>query len=184
MGGALLDVLAQEASCCLPVLTISKVTPNSGFGVVWDHSFLSHRRHTDAWSIRFRLNYSTDIKLWIFSYFHFSWDNLLKIISRKGKVAECIQWIIFITSVFLQNFISSKSGFFGGGSIKQRKFVTTLLAITQLLDFELTTLPWPTRNWKTTTRWALSMSDAVAVYLSVVVWQLTPVGEYSNGDMF
>ena len=143
---ALFLVYLHKRQVAVSPSSISKVTPNSGFGVVWDHSFLSHRRHTDAWSIRFRLNYSTDIKLWIVSYFHFSRDNLLKIIPRKGKVAECIQWIIFITSVFLQNFISSKSGFFGGGSIKQRKFVTTLL------DFELTTLPYPTRNWKTTTR--------------------------------
>ena len=56
---------------------------------------------------------------------------------------------------FLQNFISSRSKFFGGGLIKLRKFVTTLLAITRLLDFEVTTLPYPTRNWKTTTRWSL-----------------------------
>ena len=68
---------------------------------------------------------------------------------------------IFLGEVcFLQNFTSSKSSFFWGGLIKQRKLVTTLLAITRLLDFELTTLPYPTRNWKTTTCWGL-----------VVIWK-------------
>ena len=36
--------------------------------------------------------------------------------------------------------------------------ITTLLAITRLLDFWVTTLPYPTRNWKATTRWGLSIT--------------------------
>ena len=67
---------------------------------------------------------------------------------------------------FLQNFISSKSNYFGGGSIKLRKFVTTLLAITRLLDFEVTTLPYPTRNWKTTTRWGLLRFDMAGLQMT------------------
>ena len=40
---------------------------------------------------------------------------------------------------------------FFGWPIRLRIFFTTLLAITRLLDFEFITLPYPTRNWKTTT---------------------------------
>ena len=40
---------------------------------------------------------------------------------------------------------------FFGWPIKLWYFFTTLLAITRLLGFEFTTLPYPTRNWKTTT---------------------------------
>ena len=40
---------------------------------------------------------------------------------------------------------------FFGWPIRLRIFFTTLLAITRLLGVEFTTLPYPTRNWKTTT---------------------------------
>ena len=40
---------------------------------------------------------------------------------------------------------------FFGWPIKLWNFFTTLLAITRLLGVEFTTLPYPTRNWKTTT---------------------------------
>ena len=91
--------------------------------------------------IRFRLNYSHRCTAMTFNYCHFSRVNLL-----------------FISNVFFfQDFISSKIRFFFGGEgwAKIRNFFTTLLAITRLLDFEVTTLPYPTRSWKTTTRWGL-----------------------------
>ena len=53
---------------------------------------------------------------------------------------------------------------------KLRKFVTTLLAITRLLDFDVTTLPYPTQNWKTTTRWSLTAKRLTAS--SWHYWQL------------
>ena len=40
---------------------------------------------------------------------------------------------------------------FFGWPIRLRIFFTTLLAITRLLGVEFTTLPYPTRNRKTTT---------------------------------
>ena len=36
--------------------------------------------------------------------------------------------------------------------------LATLLAITWLLDFEFTTLPYPSRSWKTTTSWGLVLT--------------------------
>ena len=80
----------------------------------------------------------TDIQL--FSYFHFF-----------ESIYCSYQTHVF----FFQDFISSKGSFLWGGPIKLRNLFTTLLAITRLLDFEVTTLPYPTRSWKTTTRWGL-----------------------------
>ena len=82
--------------------------------------------------IRFRLNYSHRCTAMTFNYCHFSRVNLL-----------------FISNVFFfQDFISSKGSFLWGGPIKLRNLFTTLLALTRLLDFEVTTLPYPTRSWK------------------------------------
>ena len=80
----------------------------------------------------------TDIQL--FSYFHFF-----------ESIYCSYQTHVF----FFQDFISSKGSFLWGGPTKLRNLFTTLLAITRLLDFEVTTLPYPTRSWKTTTRWGL-----------------------------
>ena len=68
---------------------------------------------------------------------------------------------------FFQDFISSKGSFLWGGPIKLRNLFTTLLAITRLLDFEVTTLPYPTRSWKTTTRWSLLLTD---FFWKLVLW--------------
>ena len=48
--------------------------------------------------------------------------------------------------------------------------ITTLLAITRLLDFWVTTLPYPTRNWKTTT--CLSLTAKRLTASSWHYWQL------------
>ena len=49
---------------------------------------------------------------------------------------------------FFQDFISSKGSCLWGGPIKLSNLFTTLLALTRLLNFEVTTLPYPTRSWK------------------------------------
>ena len=51
---------------------------------------------------------------------------------------------------------------FWGWANQAQNFFTTLLAITRLLDFEVTTLPYPTRSWKSTTRWGLVLSDEIS----------------------
>ena len=60
------------------------------------------------------------------------------------------------------------------GPTNMRQNFTTLLVITRLLDFDFTTLPYPTRNWKTTTRWGLLLDG-------LKLWQLwsceVPVNE-------
>ena len=69
------------------------------------------------------------------------------------------QYILFISNVFFfQDFISSKRNFFVGWNL-----FTTLLAITRLLDFEVTTLPYSTRSWKPTTRWGLAGGTLVKI---------------------
>ena len=130
-----------------------KIPPNSGFGVVWHHSFLGHRRHADTWSSRFRLNYSHRYPAMNFQLLSLFWDNLSIDCLKKRESS----WIYSYQMCFVSRFHQQKQKYFlGGGSIKLRKCFTTLLAITRLLDFEVTTLPYPTRSWKTTTRWSLS----------------------------
>ena len=80
------------------------------------------------------------------------WDNLSIDCLKKRESS----WIYSYQMCFVSRFHQQKQKYFlGGGSIKLRKCFTTLLAITRLLDFEVTTLPYPTRSWKTTTRWSL-----------------------------
>ena len=83
------------------------------------------------------------------------WDNLSIDCLKKRESS----WIYSYQMCFVSRFHQQKQKYFlGGGSIKLRKCFTTLLAITRLLDFEVTTLPYPTRSWKTTTRWGLTRS--------------------------
>ena len=128
--GRLLGVL--EAVCKLSVLTISKIHTHSGFRVGWHHSF-----HVTAWSDSDWITH-TDVQLWHSTYVTF------------------LESIYCSYQMYFSFKISSapKLDFFGGGPSSEF-FFTTLLAITRLLDFEVTTLPYPTRSWKTTTRWSL-----------------------------
>ena len=120
--------------------------------MVWHHSFLGHWKHADTWSVRFRLNYSHRYPAMNFQLLSLFWDNLSIDCLKKRESS----WIYSYQMCFVSRFHQQKQKYFlGGGSIKLRKCFTTLLAITRLLDFEVTTLPYPTRSWKTTTRWGL-----------------------------
>ena len=120
--------------------------------MVWHHSFLGHWKHADTWSVRFRLNYSHRYPAMNFQLLSLFWDNLSIDCLKKRESS----WIYSYQMCFVSRFHQQKQKYFlGGGSIKLRKCFTTLLAITRLLDFEVTTLPYPTRSWKTTTRWSL-----------------------------
>ena len=133
--------------------------------MVWHHSFLGHWKHADTWSVRFRLNYSHRYPAMNFQLLSLFWDNLSIDCLKKRESS----WIYSYQMCFVSRFHQQKQKYFlGGGSIKLRKCFTTLLAITRLLDFEVTTLPYPTRSWKTTTRWSLVMSCHVMSCLNVM----------------
>ena len=90
------------------------------------------------------------------------WDNLSIDCLKKRESS----WIYSYQMCFVSRFHQQKQKYFlGGGSIKLRKCFTTLLAITRLLDFEVTTLPYPTRSWKTTTRWSLLVTRTTHPYV-------------------
>ena len=90
---------------------------------------------------------------------HIQTELITQIYSYSAIFTFLSQSIIHQTHVFsFQDFINSKGSCLWGGPIKLRNLFTTLLALTRLLDFEVTTLPYPTRSWTTlhyTTRWGL-----------------------------
>ena len=136
--------------------------------MVWHHSFLGHWKHADTWSVRFRLNYSHRYPAMNFQLLSLFWDNLSIDCLKKRESS----WIYSYQMCFVSRFHQQKQKYFlGGGSIKLRKCFTTLLAITRLLDFEVTTLPYPTRSWKTTTRWGLVVSQCI---IGLIVFILQP----------
>ena len=109
----------------------------------WHHSFLDHRRYVAAWSIRFRLNYSTDIKLWIFSYFHFSWDILLIDCLKKRESSWMYSMnIIHNKCVFFKISSAAKVAFLGVGRSSKENLS---LPYSLLLDYStLRSLSYPT----------------------------------------
>ena len=80
---------------------------------------------------------------------HIQTELITQIYSYSAIFTFLSQSIIHQTHVFsFQDFINSKGSCLWGGPIKLRNLFTTLLALTRLLDFEVTTLPYPTRSWK------------------------------------
>ena len=98
---------------------------------------------------------------------------------KTWKHILCLKGIIMWYHVRKGVFPTSLAAFFWLG-LWTLKCFTTLLAITRLLDFGFTTLPYPTRNWKTTTLQGLVIIDVgpqrimkqgknVKIYLSTLV---------------